>query len=160
MTRTLAVEVVAALDRAWQEIRVRHSEVPAVVLLLGPSPSRAGARRPRLGHYETLGWALRQPATDLERLRAAQKALDRAPARGNGGPVPGAATELIGLLVEQIYRERDGIRDEVFIASELLLAGAAATLAILLPRRSTRSPSGAGSRTQAGKAATTTTTSS
>ena len=32
------VELVAALDRAWQEIRRRHEEVPPVVLLVGPSP--------------------------------------------------------------------------------------------------------------------------
>jgi hypothetical protein len=49
------VELVAALDRAWQDIRRRHEEVPPVVLLVGPSPSRLGARRRTLGYFTPVG---------------------------------------------------------------------------------------------------------
>src|ERR1700733_10562265 len=52
------VELVAALDRAWNDIRRRHEEVPPVVLLVGPSPSRPRAKRRTLGYFAPVGWSV------------------------------------------------------------------------------------------------------
>jgi hypothetical protein len=123
---------VAALDRAWQQIRDRHAEVPPVVLILGPSPSRASARRRQLGHYRTAGWSLREPATDLGRLRAAQEATDRAVERGDLCASMTARSELIGLQLGAVYRERDTALGEVLIATEGLANGARWVFAVLL----------------------------
>jgi hypothetical protein len=57
------IHVVAALDRAWQAIRVRHKDVPPVVLLPGPGPTRPGAKRRTRGHFLSFAWSLRDLPT-------------------------------------------------------------------------------------------------
>lgn len=53
---TLALQLVKALGDAWEAIRVRHTDVPSVVLL----PSPASARGATLGHFSALRWATRE----------------------------------------------------------------------------------------------------
>src|ERR1700694_5120158 len=79
MTDVPPAEVVAALDRAWQQIRRRHPDVPPVVLILGPSPSRRGANWCTLGHLRPSGWSLQSSlpsSTALEEMRASARRLE------------------------------------------------------------------------------------
>ena len=124
------IEVVAALDRAWQAIRARHEDVPAVVLLLGPSPTRRGAKRPTRGHFLPFAWSLRDPASRAFSLPGAGPAAD---AGDENVPPNGHATP------EAILRDAVGLRNEllsarpeVFITSELLADGAADVFGVLL----------------------------
>ena len=138
MTDVPPAEVVAALDRAWQQIRRRHPEVPPVVLLLGPSPSRQGAKWCTLGHLRSFGWSLHSSlpnSTALEELRAATRRLQegvaaRAEAEISRHVVD--AAKATGMVLEEISRQAAYTYPEVFIASELIADGAARMFAVLL----------------------------
>lgn len=70
----ISAPMVAALEGAWAAIRDRHSEVPAVVMVLGAG-SIGGQGGLRLGHFAAMRWADpdQQPTSD--------------PAGKDGGPV-------------------------------------------------------------------------
>lgn len=124
------VQVVAALDRAWQAIRVRHQDVPPVVLLLGPSPTRPGAKRPTRGHFLSFAWSLRDLPTRASSFPDARQAAD--PGGENIGP-DGHGTP--GAILRDAVRLRNELfsaRPEVFIATELLAEGAAGVFGVLL----------------------------
>jgi hypothetical protein len=131
-------EVVAALDRAWQEIRRRNHEVPPVVLLLGPSPIRRGAKRRTLGYFNTVGWSLQSAipsSSNLEELRAATRRLEQHVRAGAEAEISRNVVETantIGSLLQELSREAASTCPEVFIASELITAGAADMFAVLL----------------------------
>ena len=52
----ISAPMVAALEGAWAAIRVRHPEVPAVVMVLGAG-SIGNAGGLRLGHFAAMRWA-------------------------------------------------------------------------------------------------------
>lgn len=54
--RSLSVPLVAALDEVWQAIRVRHPQVPAVVIALGSGTYGERAGVTRLGHFAPVRW--------------------------------------------------------------------------------------------------------
>jgi len=56
MSGPISAPMVAALEAAWAAIRLRHPEVPAVVLVLGAgSIGTSGGLR--LGHFAAMRWA-------------------------------------------------------------------------------------------------------
>jgi hypothetical protein len=128
-----ALEIVAALDRAWQTIRARHAEVPPVVLLLGPSPSRAGARFRTHGCYLGAGWTLREAqlrsAAAIEDYRRVVPKLDT---------TDGLQERLVASVrashhaMAGLYGELAASLPEVFIATETIAAGADAMFGVLL----------------------------
>ena len=63
----ISAPMVAALEGAWAEIRARHPQVPAVVMVLGAG-SIGAAGGLRLGHFAAMRWADpdQQPADDEE----------------------------------------------------------------------------------------------
>lgn len=71
-----ANDAVAALASAWQAVSDRHSELPAVIVGIGPG-SRRGAKRRKLGHFEPSAWA---PVNQngARELHASSKALEEA----------------------------------------------------------------------------------
>ena len=138
MTDVPAVEVVAALDRAWQQIRRRHPDVPPVVLILGPSPSRRGANWCTLGHLRPSGWSLQSslPSPNaLEEMRASARRLEEGVAARAGKEISRHivdAAKATGMVLEEIIRQATYTYPEVFIASELIGYGAAGMFAVLL----------------------------
>jgi hypothetical protein len=48
--------LVAALEQAWADIRARHPQVPAAVVVLGSGTIGAPRGRVRLGHFAALRW--------------------------------------------------------------------------------------------------------
>jgi len=141
MTDVPPAEVVAALDRAWHQVRRRHPEVPPVVLLLGPSPSRQGAKWCTLGHLRSFGWSLHSSipnSSALEELRAATRRLEEGVAARAEAEISrhvADAAEATGIVLEEIFRQAADTYPEVFIASELIADGAARMFAVLLPWR-------------------------
>jgi len=128
-----ALEIVAALDRAWQSIRVRHPEVPPVVLLLGPSPSRAGARFRTHGCYLGAGWTLREAQL---RSEAAMEEYHRAVARLDASEALqeqlAASVEASHYAMAGLYGELASSLPEVFVATEMIAAGANEMFKVLL----------------------------
>jgi hypothetical protein len=125
------VELVAALDRAWQDIRRQHEEVPPVVLLVGPSPSRRRAKRRTLGYFTPLGWSV--PSSDgLGGLRAAETPLAEADEKEDRCSELAAQADAILLNLAQLCREMSNTRGELFMATELVARGATEMLAVLL----------------------------
>ena len=131
-----ALEIVAALDRAWQSIRARHPEVPPVVLLLGPSPSRAGARFRTHGCYLGPGWTLREAQL---RSAAAMEEYHHLVAQLDAGErLPeqlAASVEASHHAMAGLYGELACSLPEVFVATELITAGANEMFKVLLPWR-------------------------
>ena len=102
----ISAPMVAALESAWAAIRVRHPEVPAVVLVLGAG-SIGNAGGLRLGHFAAMRWA------DPDQTNATDEdAADGA----DGEPSIGQPVRL----------------PEVFIGGEGLVRGAADVLGTLL----------------------------
>ena len=128
-----ALEIVAALDRAWQSIRARHPEVPPVVLLLGPSPSRAGARFRTHGCYLGPGWTLREAQL---RSEAAMQEYHHAVARLDRSEgfreQLAASVEASHHAMAGLYGELASSLPEVFVATELIDAGANEMFKVLL----------------------------
>jgi hypothetical protein len=128
-----ALEIVAALDRAWQSIRARHREVPPVVLLLGPSPSRASARFRTHGCYLGAGWTLREAQL---RSETAMEDYQRAVARLD--PSEGLPQQLAASVqasrhaMAGLYGELAFSLPEVFMATEMIAAGANEMFKVLL----------------------------
>lgn len=58
-TQPISAPMVAALEQAWADIRARHPEVPAVVVVVGAG-SGGPAGGLRLGHFAAMRW---QPDT-------------------------------------------------------------------------------------------------
>jgi hypothetical protein len=52
----ISAPMVAALEAAWAAIRVRHPELPAVVLLLGAGSIGSPVGSLRLGHFAAMRW--------------------------------------------------------------------------------------------------------
>jgi hypothetical protein len=138
MTDVPPAEVVAALDRVWQQIRRRHPDVPPVVLILGPSPSRRGANWCTLGHLRTFGWSLQSSlpsSTALEEMRASARRLEEGVAARAGVEISRHivdAAKATGMVLEEIIRQAAYTYPEVFIASELIADGAGCMFAVLL----------------------------
>jgi hypothetical protein len=123
-------EVVAALDRAWQAIRVRHEDLPPVVLLLGPCPTRRGAKRRTRGHFLPFAWSLRGLPT---RAFSTPDAPQRGDMGGEDGVPDGhPSPETILRDAVRLRNELFSVRPEVFIATELLADGAAGVFGVLL----------------------------
>ena len=123
------IEVVAALDRAWQAIRVRHEGVPPVVLLLGPCPTRRGAKRRTRGHFLPFAWSLRGlPTRAFSTPDPPQSDIGGEDGIPDGCPSP----ETILRDAVRLRNELFSVRPEVFIATELLADGAAGVFGVLL----------------------------
>lgn len=60
-TPSATVPLLAALDQAWQAIRERHPDVPAVVLAIGSGTLGERPGVTRLGHYAAGRWATGEP---------------------------------------------------------------------------------------------------
>jgi hypothetical protein len=125
------VELVAALDRAWHDIRGRHEEVPPVVLLVGPSPSPQRARRRTLGYFRPAGWSVPQ-SDGLGRLQEAESAFADADEKADRNSELAARVDAILLNLAQLYREMSNTRGELFMATELVARGATDMFAVLL----------------------------
>ena len=125
------VELVAALDRAWQDIRRRHEEVPHVVLLVGPSPSRRGAKRRTLGYFTPVGWSVPQ-SEGRGGLPAAESVLAEAGEKEERYSELAVQAEGILLGLAQLCREMSNTRGELFMATELVARGAMDMFAVLL----------------------------
>jgi hypothetical protein len=126
-----AVELVAALDRAWGDIRGRHEEVPPVVLLVGPSPSRPRAKRRTLGYFAPVGWSV--PRSDGGGcLPAPEGRLAEADESEDWYSELAVRADRILLSVAQLYREMSNTRGELFVATELVARGATEMFAVLL----------------------------
>ena len=54
MDERTSVRLIEALSRVWTKIRIRHPDVPPVVLLAAPAPR--GEMRV-LGHFAALRWS-------------------------------------------------------------------------------------------------------
>jgi hypothetical protein len=126
-----AVELVAALDRSWNDIRRRHEEVPPAVLLVGPSPSRPRAKRRTVGYFAPVGWSVPQsegrgglPAPE-SRLAEADENEDRYRERA-------VRADRILLSFGQLLGEMANTRGELFMATELVVRGATDMFAVLL----------------------------
>lgn len=52
----ISAPVIAALEQAWADIRARHGEVPAAVVVLGAGSTGAPAGQLRLGHFAAMRW--------------------------------------------------------------------------------------------------------
>ena len=129
-----AVELVAALDRAWQDIRGRHEEVPPVVLLVGPSPSRPRARRRMLGYFAPVGWS--GPQSDGRGgSPAPESPIAEADENEERYNELALRAEAILLGLAQLCREMSSTRGEVFIATEPVARDATDMFAVLLPWR-------------------------
>jgi hypothetical protein len=124
------IQVVAALDRAWQAIRVRHEDLPPVVLLLGPSPTRPGAKRRTRGHFLSFAWSLRDLPPRAFSNPHAQQPGDTG--GENAGPDEHPTPETILRDAVRLRNELFSVRPEVFIATELLADGAAGVFGVLL----------------------------
>ena len=125
------VELVAALDRAWQDIRRRHEEVPPVVLLVGPSPSRPRAKRRTLGYFTPVGWSVPQ-SDGGGGLPAAESPLAEADEKEERYSELAVRADAILVSLAQLYREMSNTRGEVFMATELVARGATDMFAVLL----------------------------
>ena len=131
ITGPTGVQLVAALDRAWQDIRRRHEEVPPVVLLVGPSPSRPRAKRRTLGYFTALGWSV--PTSDgFGGLRAAENPLAEADEKEDRYSDLAAQADAIVLNLAELCREMSNTRGELFMATELVARGATEMFAVLL----------------------------
>jgi hypothetical protein len=107
-----AVELVAALDRAWQDIRRRHEEVPPVVLLVGPSPSRPRAKRRTLGYFTHVGWSVPQ-SDGGGGLLAAESPLADADKKEERYSELAVQADAILLNLAQLCREMSNTRGEL-----------------------------------------------
>jgi hypothetical protein len=125
---------VAALDRAWQDVRGRHEEVPPVVLLVGASPSRRRAKRRTLGYFTPTGWSMPQ-SDDLQGSSGGESALAEADENADLLNELAARANAILLNLAQLYREMSNTRGELFMATELVARGATEMFAVLLPWR-------------------------
>jgi hypothetical protein len=152
---TPGIEVVAALTRVWQTIRACHPDVPPVVLLFGPSPSRPGAKRTTLGRFSTAGWWLREPPEDSIALGAAECAVEQAVEQGDLSATLSLNTELIRLHLAQLYRGLSSAHSEVFIATELATSAPTCSRSCCT-KPHTQSRTAAASRTRVVKADITT----
>ncbi len=52
----ISAPMVAALERAWADIRTRHPQVPAAVVVLGAGSTGNKAAGLKLGHFAALRW--------------------------------------------------------------------------------------------------------
>lgn len=79
----VSAPLIAALERAWGEIRERHPEVPAAVLITG-SGSQGQRRRHelRLGHFAASRWETRTAGGELPEIFIGGEGLQR-----GAGPV-------------------------------------------------------------------------
>ena len=128
-----ALEIVAALDRAWQLIMVRHPEVPPVVLLLGPSPSRAGARFRTHGCYLGAGWTLREAQLRSEAaMEEYHRVVARLDRREGLQEQLAASVEASHHAMAGLYGELASSLPEVFVATEMIAAGANEMFKVLL----------------------------
>jgi len=105
----ISAPMVAALESAWAAIRVRHPEVPAVVMVLGAG-SIGNAGGLRLGHFAAMRWA----GPDQTRETDDQHGDDP---DGESGDGPSAGPVRL---------------PEVFVGGEGLVRGAADVLGTLL----------------------------
>lgn len=76
-TESVTPRLVAALDRTWTAIRVRHPDVPEVVITLGAGTMGSGPAK--LGHFAAGRWQ-RGPAEELPEMFVAGEGLSRGPA--------------------------------------------------------------------------------
>jgi hypothetical protein len=125
------VELVAALDRAWQDIRRRHEEVPPVVLLVGPSPSRPRAKRRTLGYFTPVGWSVPQ-SEGRGGLPVAESSLVEADDGEERYSELAVRGDAILLSLAQLCREMSNTRGELFMATELVARDATDMFAVLL----------------------------
>lgn len=77
MDERTSVRLIEALSRIWTKIRIRHPDVPPVVLLAAPAPR--GEMRV-LGHFAALRWSGRkQGDTHLHEVVVVAEHLNRSP---------------------------------------------------------------------------------
>lgn len=68
-TQPISAPIVAALEQAWADIRARHPEVPAAVIVLGAGSSGNASAGLKLGHFAALRWHHdTNPEPDAHRL--------------------------------------------------------------------------------------------
>jgi hypothetical protein len=73
----VSAPMVAALEQAWAQIRARHPEVPAAVVVLGAGSIGAPAGGLRLGHFAAMRWHHDQ--RQLPEVFVGGEGLDRGP---------------------------------------------------------------------------------
>jgi len=105
----ISAPMVAALEGAWAAIRVRHPEVPAVVIVLGAGSGNGPGLK--LGHFAAMRWGSDQNDGDTDGV-------------GDGEPDQAAA--------DRSGRGMSGRLPEVFVGGEGLARGPADVLGTLL----------------------------
>ena len=77
MDERTSVRLIEALSRVWTKIRIRHPDVPPVVLLAAPAPR--GEHRV-LGHFAALRWSGKKSGDDhLHEVVVVAEHLNRSP---------------------------------------------------------------------------------
>ena len=74
----ISTPMIAALEQAWSDIRTRHADVPAAVIVLGAGSIGVPAGVLKLGHFAAMRWRTDQPAggTDGELLAEVASAAE------------------------------------------------------------------------------------
>lgn len=78
MTAPAASVVVEALERAWEAVRCRHPDVPAVVVVVAAGSDARAKGRLKLGHFAASRWHLKEQ-TALAEVLVGGEGLRRGP---------------------------------------------------------------------------------
>jgi hypothetical protein len=109
--------LVRALASGWQEIALRHSDLPPVLMGIGPS-SRATAKRRCHAHFTPAAWSPVGPNASAA-LKASSRALEEAIARTEclGASVRDLSTaEVVDELGEGLAEPRDVSHQKALVA--------------------------------------------
>lgn len=110
--------LVRALASAWQEIALRHPDLPPVLIGIGP-PSRATATRRCHAHFAPAAWSPVGPNASAA-LKASSRALEEAIARRDLDALSDLLRTSAGLLIGealQLSHDAHRIRAEVLVTS-------------------------------------------
>jgi hypothetical protein len=122
-----------ALASAWQEIALRHPELPPVLMGIGPS-SRAMAKRRCHAHFAPAAWSPVGPNASAA-LKASSRALEEAMARRDLDALSDLLATSAGLLIGealQLSYDAHRIRAEVLLIADGLAGSAVDVLGLLL----------------------------
>jgi hypothetical protein len=131
--RSRLPSLVGALASAWQEIALRHPELPPVLMGIGPS-SRATAKRRCHAHFTPAAWSPVGPNASAA-LKASSRALDEAIARRDLDALSDLLATSAGLLIGealQLSHDAHRIRAEVLVTADGLAGSAVDLLGLLL----------------------------
>ena len=125
--------LVRALASGWQEIALRHPDLPPVLIGIGPS-SRAGAKRRCHAYFAS---AAQSPvdANASAALKASSRALEEAIARRDLDALSDLLATSAGLLIGealQLSYDAHRIRAEVLVTADGLAGSAVDVLGLLL----------------------------